>query len=109
MGCGCNNKTSSVGGSTNISTSSSQATYSVTSFLPPYNGEKYLQLRDIHGIIRHKIYNDTLTVRFVTGNIVSLKIASEHKIIKLDFTTSDEASDALIKLSDTYNQVRQNY
>lgn len=109
MGCGCNNKRPSGGKSGNGSTSSPQATYSITSFLPPYNGEKYLQLRDIHGIIRHKIYNDTLTVRFVTGNIISLKTASENKIIKLSFTTSNEASDALIKLSDTYNQVRQNY
>lgn len=109
MGCSCKNSSiNSVSGNT-VTTSSVQATYSITSFLPPYNGEAYLQIKDVNGIVRHKIYNDTLTVRYVIGNIINMKTASDNKIITLDFTTSDEASDALIKLSDTYNLVRQNY
>jgi len=85
------------------------ATYELKSFLPPYNGEKYLQLRDVHGIIRFKIYNNTLTVRYVSGNILNLKIRSENKIISLDFATANEAQLALIKLSEVYNQIRQDF
>jgi len=80
--------------------------YDPKSFLPPYNGENYVQIRDINGIIRYKIYNNTLTARYVNKNILFLKTASENKIIRIEFKTNEDASNALVLFSDMYNNIR---
>ena len=112
MGCNCNNNknttrvSSSVSSTKKVAVPADQAQYAVRTFLPPYAGESYLNIRDKHGIIRYKIMNNTLTVRYIEGNEVLLKIGSENKIIKLDFPIQSDAMDALILLSDRYNLIR---
>jgi hypothetical protein len=81
--------------------------YDPKSFLPPYNGENYIQIRDINGVIRYKIYNNTLTARYVNKNILFLKTASENRIIRIEFKTNIDASNALVLFSDIYNNIRE--
>jgi len=98
-----NSKTKSV----NISnTPADCVSYKVNSFLPPYNGENYIQIRDINGVIRYKIYNNTLTARYVNKNILFLKTESENNIIRLEFATTEDASNALVAFSEVYNMIR---
>jgi hypothetical protein len=77
-------------------------------FLPPVQNETYLQLRDKNGIIRYKIYNGTLSARYIVENIMHLKVVSDNKILKLDFDTELDAANALVLLSDQYNIIRMN-
>lgn len=107
MGCGCGgNSTSPSNGSPG---SGDTSTYNCKSFLPAYNGETFLSIRDKTGIVRHKIYHNTLAARYLQNNVVFLKIVSDNKIISLTFASQEDARCALIKLSDVYNQIRQNY
>jgi hypothetical protein len=83
-------------------------TYSSETFLPPVQNETYLQIRDKKGIIRHKIYNGTLSARYIIENVMHLKVVSDNKILKLDFNTELDAANALVLLSDQYNIIRMN-
>lgn len=108
MGCGC-------GGTSNSSPSTGKpgigtsSTYNCSSFLPVYNGESFLSIRDKTGIVRHKIYHNTLAARYMQNNVVFLKIVSDNKNIGLTFASQEDARCALIKIADVYNQIRQNY
>ncbi len=107
MTTNCGNISSTSSSGINISnTPTDCVSYKLESFLPPYNGENYVQIRDVNGVIRYKIYNDTITARYVNSNILFLKTASENKIIRLEFSTADEASNALVEFSRTYNMIR---
>ena len=85
-----------------------ECTYDSETFLPPVQNETYLQIRDKEGIIRHRIYNGTLSMRYVVHNVMHLKVVSDNKILKLDFSTDQDAANALVLLSDQYNIIRMN-
>jgi len=107
MSTNCSNIKSNNLNNVNISnTPTDCVNYKLKSFLPLYNGEKYIQIRDVNGIIRYKIYNNTISARYISKNILFLKVVSENKIIRLEFSTPDEATQALIEFSNIYNMIR---
>lgn len=86
------------------------AQFSSLTFLPkPTSTQNYLKIRDVLGVIRYKIYNNSLTARYVEGSNLVLKVESDDKLIKLDFENKEDAKAALLQIVSNYNTIRKTF